>query len=721
MFCENSKWICCGECDAPFIQKKIRLGHIKTAFIDICVLGFFEMYINNVKVSEDVLTPVCSQYEIKPGKNLLYPIYDTFSGSRAYYRRYDIAPYLICGENEISFYLGNGWYNLKDRTVEGDFALGTPKMRFEIFLEDDNGIESRIFSNDTLLWKPSYIKYNNIYYGEKHDYSQENNFTELKNVDLCDGIKSPLVLQECPSDRIIRKIVPRLIRIRGNKKIYDCGENITGWVSFRSEKYTKDVVITFSEEITDSGYLDYASTGYEDYYKQLQKDEFILNGVERICRPKFTWHGFRYFEFEGQASEITVEVVHADILTKADFSCDNNLLNILFDATKRSLLTNMHCGVISDCPHRERLGYTGDTQNTADIGMLLFEAEKLYSKIILDIADTQDVKSGHIQHTAPFYGGGGGPGGWGCAIVTIPYAHFKHYGDTGILKQYYPNMLKYIDYMRSRCENNLVMYEEKDGWCLGEWGTELPVEIPNEFVNTYFLVKSLILMQEIASVIGEPTKELKEYEITYKKALKDNFYDSDENTYCSGKNGADAFAADIGMANKNIIENLNNKYKNQKFDTGIFGTALLLDVLFKNGYADTAFKLLTENGENTFYDHHINYGATTLWENWGVNFSHNHHMFGSVVSCFFYHILGIDISENIIINPKIPENLNYISGSVKTRYGVISVVIKKESGQIKFDIYSQKDVIFKYNGYDYSICKEKHNYFNFDLLKEEVK
>lgn len=713
MALQNRRWICGGDCDAPIIGKTITLPQISSASIDICVLGFFEMYINDTKVSEDVLNPACSQLDKSVGKDLLYPINDTFSGSRVYYRQYDITNYFVLGDNKIEFYLGNGWYNQKDRVIEGNFAHGVPRICFEIELEYVNGQTQMLVSDDTFMWKPSYIKYNNIFYGEKHDYSQKSNCDEPKRVQYCDGTDSPLVLQKCPSDKIIRRIEPKLMSNFGKKKVYDCGENITGWVSFKSMKHTKKVVITFAEEITADGRLDFASTGYEDSMEQLQKDEFIFDGEQRVCRPKFTWHGFRYFELEGDVCELAVEVVHADVTQKAEFNCDNDLLNRLFDAFKRSMLGNMHCGVVSDCPHRERIGYTGDAQNTADTAMLVFDADEMYSKIIRDIADTQDINTGHIQHTAPFFGGGGGPGGWGCAIVTIPYAHYKQYGNAELLKSYYPNMLKYISYMQSRCENDLVVVEEKDGWCLGEWCTASELQIPAEFVNTYFLVKSLMLMKEIAEIIGEPTAVLDEYESKYKKALRDNFYDEVKNTYCGGANGADAFAADIGMADEACISAINQKYQNQKFDTGIFGTTILLKVLFENGYADTSFKLLTEKGKDTFYEHHIELGATTLWETWADGASHNHHMFGAVISTFFYYILGITVSDRLVLEPKMIKKLGYASGSVRTRFGEVFVSYERTENGVHFDILSENDTELIYNGRTYPICGGEYCAFDF--------
>lgn len=268
----------------------------------------------------------------------------------------------------------------------------------------------------------------------------------------------------------------------------------------------------------------------------------------------------------------------------------------------------MHCGVITDCPHRERIGYTGDAQNTAESAMLTLSCKDIYEKYIRDIADTQDKNTGHIQHTAPFFGG---------------------------------------------------------GWCLGEWATPEKPVIPAEFVNTYFLIKSLQLLKEIAAIIGENSDLFSEIEEICKKAMYTAFYDTEFHSFCKGVNGADAFAADIGIADTKCINGLNIKYSTQKLDTRIFGTDILINTLFKNGFEDTAFKLLTEEGKYTFSDH-MNHGATTLWENWNGIGSHNHHMHGAVTGCLFYHILGMNIGKKTIIEPKIPKKLNSAEGSVKT-------------------------------------------------------
>ena len=145
------------------------------------------------------------------------------------------------------------------------------------------------------------------------------------------------------------------------------------------------------------------------------------------------------------------------------------MLNWLYEAYIRTQLDNYHGCIPSDCPHRERLGYTGDGQLTAETAMLLLDTKELYRKWYQDILDSQGAETGHIPHTAPFLGGGGGPGGWGCAVYQVPLAWAKIYGDDSLLVQGYDAILRWFDYMDAHSEKGLVVREEEGGWCLGDW------------------------------------------------------------------------------------------------------------------------------------------------------------------------------------------------------------------------------------------------------------
>ncbi|MBE6610621.1 MAG: hypothetical protein E7634_08125, partial [Ruminococcaceae bacterium] len=462
------------------------------------------------------------------------------------------------------------------------------------------------------------------------------------------------------------------------------------------------VTVTFSEAILPDGNIDPAHCHKQSY-------SVVSDGAKRTIQPEFTWYGFRYFEVIGNAVPQCVKVVHADIPSSSDFDCDNETLNWIYKTFMHTMLCNMHTGHPSDCPHIERRGYTGDGQLTCHAALSVLDARKFYEKWLQDIADSQDVLSGHIQYTAPYIRSGGGPGGWGCAIVEVPYQMYKHFGDKSILEKYYGNMRRYIDYLEEHSAYGLVVSDKKGEWCLGDWcGPNIlypdrnitshnqQVILPASMVNTYFMVKSLQTMCEIAKLIGKE-EDIAEYteKIEYRKgAITAAYYNTFDFNFIMNVQGANAFAVDIGLGTANTYKNLVNYYtKLGYYDTGIFATDILTRVLFENGDGELAVDILTNNGDQGF-EHWRRNGATTFHEYWDSNRSrsHSHPMFGAPVAYIFEYLLGIKQTKDscgyasLAIEPQAVSRFGRMSGSMKTPNGVVSVSYVKEDGKIKFSI-----------------------------------
>ena len=685
---QSSIWIACDSaCEAPLIVRPFSVSEPVSGKIQITGLGFFALFVNGRPVSDDCLTPVLSDYGPRELRELTYPLNDRFF-HRIYYREYDLSPFLQNGENRLEILLGNGWYRQRERIAEGDLSFGDQlRARFEASILCRSGEQVLICSDGSETFVPSHILKSNLFIGETQDFRRLAMPGEPSPVTPLPGDSVPLYLQTCPPDRVIRAITPRFLRVteRGTT-IYDAMENITGWVRLRLDGRAGDTVtIRFAENLGPDGELDFTSAG-SDYIgrsgqRQIQSDTFISDGQSRICRPRFVWHGFRYFEVEGRVKEPVVEVVHAAVRNVSYFQSDNAALNFLYDAYIRTQLGNMHTGFPSDCPHRERLGYTGDGQVTAESAMLLLDSRSFYEKWIEDILDCQDRVSGHVQHTAPFLGGGGGPGGWGSAIVMVPYAFYRRFDDLSLLSRCYPSMRKWVDYMRAHSDGGLVTREEEGGWCLGDWAAPGENKLPPPFVNTCYFVKALLLLEKVASLLHKP-KDARNYLLEAEKAkqaILDRYYSILTGSFCGGIQGADAFALDIGLYDSRTIWNLVAYYRELgQFDTGFLGTPILLDVLFRYGQTDLAFSLMTGSGACSYMTMK-NAGATTLWENWDGSGSHNHPMFGAPVYLLFRYILGMRQMENacayrdIVIAPVFPERLRRAAGTITTDRGELSV------------------------------------------------
>ena len=528
-----------------------------------------------------------------------------------------------------------------------------------------------------------------MYLGETIDYTAS--LQEPKPVDVLP--KPNTILSEAigTPDKVIRTIKPTKIADIDGKQIFDASENITGVVAVKtSAPAGSKITIRYAEVIKDDSSLNFDSTishweATRTGELQIMKSTFITDGVTRTIKPKFVWYAFRYFEIEGEFDDLTIEVIHADAPVNSTFKSNHEGMNFLYDAFVRTQLDNMHGSIPSDCPHRERLGYTGDGQIAAPAVMLTLDTKEFYKKWIVDILDCQDV-DGHVRHTAPFMGGGGGPGGWGSAIVNVPYYFYKSYGDVDMLDKCYNPMKKWIEYLISRQDNGLIAFEDIGGWCLGDWCTLDKTTIPESFVNTCYFIKNLIFLEEIAAIIG------KNDDIPYfvslrqaaEKAVKDTYYNADTGSFADGIQGADAYAVWCGLSGQNLADKLAQKYDALgHFDTGFLCTDVLCEVLFDYGHADTVLKLF-ESEELGSYLYMKRHGATTIWEHWG-GASRNHPMFGACSRQLFTGVLGIKQRSgtagytDVIINPIKTTRKLTVSGSITTPNGVIAVSLDTTS------------------------------------------
>lgn len=675
----DGRWITCDGCDAPYVMGFFDAVSPQQAEVDICGLGFFELYLNGEKVSEDVLTPVWTDYTPRPRRRLLYPLQDTMR-HRVCFRRWPLA--LRHGRNTLGVLLGNGWYNQRERNVEGDLWYGdAPCLWFRVRWQE-NGAERTFVSGPQLTFCRSPIVRNSVYFGEDQDLRLPlpEEGAETHPVSLCEGPQGALELQSCPSDQVVRRFAPRLLSQSQDKALYDAGHTLTGWAALTvGGSAGQTVTVRYAETLNEHGQLDFASCGGDG---QIQQDRYISRGVPLRCRPHFTWHGFRYLEVCGPAENVEIQEVHAAVAVTGAFSCSSPVLNRLADAYVRTRLNNLHCGVPSDCPHRERLGYTGDGQATAMTDMYLLDGDRFYRKWIQDILDCQDPVTGHVQHTAPFYGGGGGPGGWGGAVVLVPWAHYVRYGDLSLLQHAFPAMEKWVEYMFARMdERGAVVREEEKGWCLGDWCAPEPIVLPEAFVNTCYLARCLLIMEHMAVLLGKAPSALSARREKVQKSIQSIWWDGTH--FAQGVQGADALALEAGLGGEALARTLDAHYREQPwFDTGFLATGSVIRQLFRFGYGDTALALLLNRKPMHSFVWQQEQGADTLWERWDGLESRDHPMFGGVVESLFRGLAGIDLQSPSVLRPVFPAALNSLSCRAHTRLGPVSISWRREKDDI---------------------------------------
>ena len=722
MSIQNAMWLAeQNGCESPVFRKKFDGKNVQRAVLDICGLGWFELYVNARRVGDAVFEPAVSTYAQIGDRRMGYPLKDRFVNTRVYYCRYDITEYLVENDNIFTAHLGNGWFNQHIRTCEGDFYEGVPRLAFSLVLEYGDGTKAEILSDTTVLAGKSHVTENNIYCGEEQDLAlirpvhspdyDESDFAPAVEADAPEGELTLYTYKN--KDRVIRTITPKLIADDGVKKVYDLGENVAGRIAFDTS-YRGTIYMEFAEEITENKELDFASS-WAAWNMYRQCCTYQGDGREhKNVHPYFCWHGFRYFTVEGEVENPVCQVIHTDVEQTGNFTCEDQRINDLLDMYIRTQLNNIHGCVPSDCPHRERLGYTGDGQITCETVMHVFDAGDMYRKWMQDIADCQNAENGHIQHTAPFAGGGGGPAGWGGVAVVLPYNYYKMYGDDSFVRQYLPCMKAYLEYMESRSEEGIVTWEEKGGWCLGDWcfegsSSEDTAPLKSAFVNTAYLVKfyDYILELDEQLSLGVDREEYAARRKAHAEAVVREYFDPDTGDFCQNSTGANAFALDIGLGDERTIDNLVAKYEEMGgFDTGIFGTEMLIRLFGDRGKADLVYRLLSSDKPDHSFGSMHDRGATTLYEYWDGRCSHSHPMFGGCVKALWTVFLGINPIkpgyERVRIAPcDIPE-LGNMSGYITVNAGRIGVELKREQEavEIRLTIPENVEAEFSFRGVD---------------------
>jgi len=670
---------------APYFRKKFTTKeNIKSARLFVTAPGFYELCINGKKTGSQVLAPAQTNYDKRSLNNLLYP-FDDQSSKRVLYNTFDVTSMLKKGENTLGIILGNGWYNQRDRVIEGNMWYDSPRFLLQLEITDHNGNVHVIKSDST--WKYSFgpLLHNGIFSGEVYDARLElNNWNgnglNDKDWNYASVLRAPegkLVYQSAPFDKVTRTVTPSFRQVNDSVYIYTAGETVSGWAQVKtSGKRGSKISMKFiSEEGKTYG----------------QEDTYILKGDgTELWEPRFTWHTFNRIEITSPSAKlnknsITIKAVNTEVEQAGSFTCSNKLFNKIYGNYIRTQYANFHGSISSDCPHRERLGYTGDGQVLTDAAIYSFDMQLFYKKWFNDIADAQNKNTGYVPHTAPFGGGGGGPA-WGSAMVIMPWKYYQAYGDTNIPARYYDNMKKWVNYLSTRTdERGIIVKEEPGGWCLGDWVTPVKIELPEPLVNTCYYYYTADIMQHIAGITGNKNDSVYFAGLCEKiKTSINNIYlDSANGEYRKGIQGANVFPLAFGIVPDSLRKGVfNSLIKNLSaadfhFDTGILATPLLLQVLSDNNRSDIAYRLMNQRNFPG-YGYVIDSSTSCLWEEWNGKNSRCHPMFGSVTAWFFNTIAGIKIDplspgmQHFILSPGLLDSLTFCSASYKSSYGEIT-------------------------------------------------
>ena len=679
------------------------------ATVNISGLGFYELSINGKKVGNLALDPGFTTYD-----------------QRTLYTTYDVSGLIESGRNSIAVELGNGWYSMPTPDCWG-FEAATwtapPKLLFKLHLEYADGSRRTVISDPS--WKYSTDGprvYNCIRGGETYDARKADpgwrlpsyDDSQWKAVEVLPAPAGKLQAQAHPPIRITKTIRPVAItEPKPNVYVFDFGENTTGWavLKARGSRGSK-VTLRYHEALfwdgtCNMGNLSRLTKG------RYQKGEYIFagNGVEGF-EPRFTYHGFRYIQVEGLTEKPTretllVKTVHTDPEVVGHFSCSNKDVNQIQDMILRTQLTNIH-GIPTDCPQREKVGWTGDGYISAEAAIFNFYMPEFYKKWWFDMRDVQD-ENGHASCIAPTGGewGRSRPNGkphklsdpwWGGALVRLPWKHYRYYGDIRLLEQAYEPMKQYLGYVATQSKNFISWGNE------GDWVEEgvggFSRRTPPKLAGTAAYYYHAKIVAQVAELLGKPDEAAHYVELSARinQSFHDTYFDREKALYAEDSQTAHALPLLFGMTPKgkraqvidNLVHNITN-VRDGHISSGIIGTYYTFLALMEAGHDDVAYTMLTQP-DYPGWIHMLKNGGTTIWERWKGNGSQNHPALGSIGSWFYQALGGIRLNEGspafkyCRIEPSIVGDLRWVKSSHRSLYGKIESNWSIEGDQIRMEI-----------------------------------
>jgi alpha-L-rhamnosidase len=698
---------------APLLRKSISLEekNIKNARLYVSGVGYYEFFINGAHVSDRKLEPGYTHFD-----------------KRVLYSTYDVTSMLQHGENVLAAELGNGWLNIQSLSVwEFEKARWRmrPRMIAELRITYNDGTVQTIPTDRTWKTNSGACSFNNLYSGEVYDARLVHKgwttpgFDDKKWMPAIE-VEAPakiLTSQQMPPIRVVREVKPVSMRkIDDYTYMYDMGENMTGVCRIQVQGPTGTcVTLAHGELIHDDGTLNQGNIEiyfkreknglpqHVDPFERIQTDTYFLsgNGMETY-EPRFTYHGFRYVEVTSTRpltltqESLTGLCMHTDVESVGNFACSNEILNKLVEASCNSYLGNLF-SIPTDCPQREKNGWTADGYVGMDYGLLFYDGITVYEKWMNDFIDNQRERgdlSGIIPSSGWGYADWIGPV-WDAALFIIPNNLYKYYGDTRAIEKMWDTCVRYLQYLETR---------EKDGkltYGIGDW-VFYKAKTDTHFTSTAFYWLDNVLMAKFADLTGHDGIKYRAKADNLKELINNEWFDAEKKMYANGTQAAQSVGLALGLVPEEhaqaVADNLVRMIRDNghQLDFGMLGSKFVPAMLVKYGYADDAYKMIIRP-EAPSWANWIHRGLTTLPETWVLDkdfkdASLNHAFLGDISAWMMNSLAGINPNPKkpgfagIIIRPQFIKGISWAKGEYRSVRGLIRSEWKREGNQIELNI-----------------------------------
>jgi alpha-L-rhamnosidase len=687
--------------DEPYLRRVFNLDDVpESAVVRVNVMGWSELYINGLKVGLDELSPAVTDYS-----------------KRSLYLSYDVKKCLHKGANCIGLWTSRGWYWPGRRGVEHDRAIARVQLDMRI-----GGKALTIGSDST--WQSGASGREILGSWSWGDFGGEQVDARLDEPKWClpdsavvgwkqavevSGPSAPAEVQRSPADQVIRTISPVACRDLGvGIYVLDFGTNLTGWLRIQFPRLAvgKTITIHYSDRPVTPSELEVFR----------QHDRFISAGNEgEVFESKFNYHGFRYASIEGLASPPALNTasavaIGATLKPVGSFECSDPLINRIHEVNVQTIRGLSQGGYMSDCPHRERLGYGGDGQISIESCVMNFSMPEFYEKWTTDWLDVQNPKTGFIPHTAPQGEGGGGPA-WGAALQALTWRLNLYYDDRRALEQNYAACRRYVEFLEAHEKEGVLRAIGTTKWDdLGEWVPPPPLGwngdliFPSrdeaDFFDNCYLIYLLDQLSQIARGLGnsEEAKAIAARTDALRVQVHKTWFDAKKNCYVSDGQTYLVMPLVAGVVPDNLRETMNRNLersileKNRgHLNTGMLGTYFLIQYLQQIGRNDLIWKIVTERGYPG-WRYLLEQGATTWGEQWDGGPSRIHACLNSLDSWFYEGLAGIrpDPSgpgfKRINIEPAVVGDLDWVNARFDSLYGPIKSSWNRKDDWLTLDV-----------------------------------
>ena len=675
---------------ASVLRRRFTLAQPGEAVLYITCHGLYEACLNGRRVGDFVLAPGTGDYK-----------------QRLTVQAYDVSDLLIPGENELMVTLGDGWYR---------GSVGVDGLR-NYYGEDIALLCQLEVSGTPLVWtdeaweatQEGPTRQNDLELGEIYDARREQVISG-RGTDHANPAE-PAQATEAASDKIWHGVtvrsfgytnlaptesVPileqerfegRLFMATNGEWVVDFGQNLAGYTELRVTAKAGQKITLWHGEALDEN-RNFTQKNFDPGERNKnggipQKIEYICKDGLNVWKPRFCIFGFRYAkvvtDVDLKDASFTAIAVYSHMPQTGFFECGNADINQLFKNSLWSMKSNF-CDIPTDCPTRERAGWTGDAGAFVPTAVYLADCAPVFRKWLGECRLAQK-EDGLIQNIAPVNNSGSmisnmlqGSAGWGDACIIVPWTLYEAYGDKAILEENYDMMARWLDFCEKRAGKTRIQnllnpwhkYLIDEGFHFGEWcqpdvdnmdTMKRTMMFGAPEVATAYYFRSASLMAKIAAVLGKPEDAARYAGIAANAKKAYRYTCTDHGRITSDRQCEYVRPIAFGLLEENEIQAAADaldglvKANNYHLNTGFLSTPDLCAVLADNGHVDTAYRLLLQE-DCPGWLYAVKKGATTIWETWDgirpdgtVHDSLNHYSYGAISGWLFKGVCGIILSE----------------------------------------------------------------------------